>query len=114
MSETKPLLSLVQAFFQDYLAGQRGLSQNTILAYRDALKLFLAFLAGSSGRPAAQLRDVYKRQGQYLTFLKTTQGLADATLVLRRLHVKPFEDVYKRQGPSTSCSLTASRRASVI
>jgi integrase/recombinase XerD len=28
--------------------------------------------------------------GQYLTFLKTTQGLADATLVLRRLHVKPF------------------------
>ena len=39
MSETKTLLSLVQAFFQDYLAGQRGLSPNTILAYRDALKL---------------------------------------------------------------------------
>ena len=38
MSETKTLLSLVQAFFQDYLAGQRGLSPNTILAYRDALK----------------------------------------------------------------------------
>ena len=46
MSETKTLLSLVQAFFQEYLAGQRGLSPNTILAYRDALKLFLAFLAG--------------------------------------------------------------------
>ena len=28
--------------------------------------------------------------GQYLAFHKTTQGLADATLVLRRLHVKPF------------------------
>jgi len=28
--------------------------------------------------------------GQYLGFLKTTQGLADATLVLRRLHVAPF------------------------
>jgi len=26
----------------------------------------------------------------YLNFLKNTQGLADATLVLRRLHVKPF------------------------
>ena len=37
MSETKALLSLVQAFFQDYLAGQRGLSPNTILPYRDAL-----------------------------------------------------------------------------
>jgi integrase/recombinase XerD len=28
--------------------------------------------------------------GDYLSFLKTTQGLADATLVLRRLHVAPF------------------------
>ncbi len=28
--------------------------------------------------------------GRYLDFLKITQGLADATLVLRRLHVKPF------------------------
>jgi integrase/recombinase XerD len=28
--------------------------------------------------------------GHYLSFLKTTQGLADATLVLRRLHVEPF------------------------
>lgn len=28
--------------------------------------------------------------GRYLDFLKTTQGLADATLVLRRLHVQPF------------------------
>jgi integrase/recombinase XerD len=28
--------------------------------------------------------------GRYLDFLRTTQGLADATLVLRRLHVKPF------------------------
>lgn len=28
--------------------------------------------------------------GEYLTFLKNSQGLADATLVLRRLHVEPF------------------------
>lgn len=28
--------------------------------------------------------------GHYLSFLKTTQGLANATLVLRRLHVEPF------------------------
>ena len=28
--------------------------------------------------------------GHYLNFLKNSQGLADATLVLRRLHVEPF------------------------
>jgi site-specific recombinase XerD len=69
MSEAKALLSLVQAFFQKYLVGQRGLSQNTILAYRDALKLFLAFLAGRSGRPAAQLRLEDLTAEQVLAFL---------------------------------------------
>jgi integrase/recombinase XerD len=69
MSEAKALLSLVQAFFQKYLAGQRGLSQNTILAYRDALKLFLAFLAGRSGSPTAQLRLEDLQAEQVLAFL---------------------------------------------
>jgi len=49
MNDAKALLQLVQSFFQDYLAGQRALSPNTILAYRDALKLFLSFLAVESG-----------------------------------------------------------------
>jgi len=39
--------------------------------------------------------------GQYLTFLKTAQGLADATLVLRRLHVKPFLLSLERTGVIT-------------
>ena len=71
MNETKALLSLVQAFFQDYLVGQRGLSPNTILAYRDALKLFLAFLARGCGRPAAHLRleDLKARVGPSITVL---------------------------------------------
>src|ERR1700729_2336029 len=56
MNDAKALLSHVQAFFENYLAAQRGLSSNTILAYRDALKLFLSFLAASSGKSAARLR----------------------------------------------------------
>ena len=35
----------VQQFFLDYLSVQRGLSPNTIFAYRDTLKLFLTFTA---------------------------------------------------------------------
>jgi integrase/recombinase XerD len=34
----------------------------------------------------------------YLTFLRTSQGLADATLVLRRLHVRPFLQSLEMQG----------------
>jgi len=42
---SKLLTHYVQKFFQDYLKAHRGLSNNTILGYRDALKLFLAFLS---------------------------------------------------------------------
>jgi integrase/recombinase XerD len=40
--------------------------------------------------PSSHSKTVDELLGSYLRFLKTTQGLADATLVLRRLHVKPF------------------------
>jgi integrase/recombinase XerD len=40
--------------------------------------------------PASPCQTAESILGRYLDFLKTTQGLADATLVLRRLHVKPF------------------------
>lgn len=43
MMKDNKLLSLVQSFFQEYLLIHRGLSQNTIVTYRDALKLFFAF-----------------------------------------------------------------------
>jgi integrase/recombinase XerD len=47
MSQQKrdTFLALVQSFFHDYLRGIRGASKHTIRAYRDALKLFFAFLA---------------------------------------------------------------------
>ena len=36
-----PLIApLIQTFFQDFLVAQRGLSLNTIAAYRDGIKLF--------------------------------------------------------------------------
>ena len=40
---------LVTSFLTDYLPFQRGYSQNTILSYRDALKLFVLFITESKG-----------------------------------------------------------------
>jgi site-specific recombinase XerD len=73
MSEPKALLLLVQAFFQEYLAGQRGVSKNTILAYRDALKLFLSFLASSTGKQAARLQMDDLQAERVLAFLDDTE-----------------------------------------
>ena len=52
MPATKHLLQYVQAFFQDHLAARRGLSANTVMAYRDALKLLLSFVCQRLSKPA--------------------------------------------------------------
>ena len=38
MNATHSLARLVHGFFQEYMAAQKGLSPNTILSYRDAVK----------------------------------------------------------------------------
>ena len=55
MNATHPLAHLVQGFFQEYMAAQRGLSPNTILSYRDALKLFLCFASQRAEKPVDKL-----------------------------------------------------------
>jgi site-specific recombinase XerD len=55
MNATHPISRFVQGFFHEYLAAQRGLSSNTILSYRDALKLLLRYVAGRAGTPVDKL-----------------------------------------------------------
>lgn len=43
--KTPNLASFVTSFFRSHLTAERNLSQHTLLAYRDALKLFLRFAA---------------------------------------------------------------------
>ncbi len=49
--KTSPeLAQLIQRFFEEYLPGLRGMSTHTIRSYRDALVLFLRFLASETRR----------------------------------------------------------------
>jgi len=45
MKQSHQLVNYISAFFNGYLAIQRGLSVNTILSYRDSLKLFFSYVA---------------------------------------------------------------------
>ena len=49
------LAQLVTNFFSRYLAAELDASSHTIASYRDAFRLFLCYLAGSTGRPVARL-----------------------------------------------------------
>jgi integrase/recombinase XerD len=55
----------------------------------------------TTNRPGSPGKTADSILGHYLRFLKTTQGLADATLVLRRLHVQPFLRALERTGVIT-------------
>ena len=45
----------MEGFFRQYLGALRGVSDKTILAYRDAIKLLLCFAADRFGRPVDEL-----------------------------------------------------------
>lgn len=44
-----PLASLIQRFFQEHLVVERNASPNTVLAYRDSIKLFLCYTSQQRG-----------------------------------------------------------------
>ena len=52
---TPNLGPLVQSFFADHLAVQKGLRQASIRSYRDTMRLFLCFLARQKRQPIARL-----------------------------------------------------------
>jgi site-specific recombinase XerD len=56
MTSQSLLPTMLRGFFEDYLAAQRDVSPNTILAYRDAIKLLLGFAARRSGRQVIRLQ----------------------------------------------------------
>jgi hypothetical protein len=50
-----PLGRLLHAFFEDHLTCQKGLQITTIRSYRDALRLFLLFVARDIQRKLTRL-----------------------------------------------------------
>jgi site-specific recombinase XerD len=55
MKKQNSIAGPVQGFFAHYLTAQRGLSGHTVLAYRDAMKLFLGFISEQSRKRCADL-----------------------------------------------------------
>jgi len=93
MKEADRLLEYVQKFFQEYLRAHRGMSPNTVSAYRDALKLFMCFLTKYTGRPAAKLCLDHLNPDAVLAFLadiEETRNVSAATRNLRLSALRTF------------------------
>ncbi len=87
MKQENKFMPLVQSFFQDYLFAQRGLSQNTIVAYRDALKLFFAFESSRQNKPAIKLILEDLNAETVLAFLNQIESKRNNSIVTRNLRL---------------------------
>jgi site-specific recombinase XerD len=68
---------LVHSFFEDYLKVQKGLQPSSIRSYRDALLLFLCFVAKDEGRRLARLSIEhlsFDRVQRFLRHLEEARG----------------------------------------
>ena len=93
MNKSKQLMHYVQKFFQDYLKAHRGLSSNTVFAYRDAIKLFLAFLSLHTQSRTTKLSINDLNSENVLAFLihvEETRGCSVATRNLRLSALRTF------------------------
>jgi site-specific recombinase XerD len=94
MKESNHLAHHVQKFFQDYLQAHRGLSSNTVLAYRDAIKLFLAFLSRHTKSHVAKLSTDDLSAENVLAFLIDIEKSRQCSVITRNLRLSALRTFF--------------------
>jgi len=113
MNATPALGPLVQTFFHDYLTAQRGVSPNTVLAYRDSLKLFLSFSVEHLRKAVDKLAIEDLDDTLVLAFLdhlENVRGNSPKTRNLRLAALRAFFRFVASQEPSAQVKLLGKGR----
>ena len=93
MKRQNDLMHYIQMFFRDYLAIQKGVSENTIKTYRDSLKLFLKFIAKKENKTISKITLDNLDAESVIAFLKEIERSRNnciVTLNLRLTSLKTF------------------------
>jgi site-specific recombinase XerD len=94
MRESNRLSYHIQKFFQEYLRTHRGLSGNTVFAYRDAMKLFLAFLAKHTRSQVARLSMDALNAENVLAFLVDIEKTRQCAVITRNLRLSSLRTFF--------------------
>jgi integrase/recombinase XerD len=94
VKKANELLHYVQAFFQSHLAAKRGVSPNTVLAYRDAIKLFLSFAARQAGKRPVLVRLEDLQPETVLAFLDEIETARGNKVVTRNLRLSALRTFF--------------------
>ncbi|RKY95430.1 MAG: integrase [Candidatus Hydrothermota bacterium] len=102
MRETDQIAPFVTRFFRDYLIAERNLSQNTVLSYRDALKLLLLFIKSRANKSSTNLpiQDITPDLiRQFLNFLEQERGNSIRSRNQRLAALRSFFEFVARTEP---------------
>lgn len=94
MNGSKQLMHYVQRFFQDYLRAHRGLSSNTVFAYRDAIKLYLIFLSKHTRSHVTKLSLDNLTVETVLAFLSDVEKIRGCTVTTRNLRLSALRTFF--------------------
>ena len=100
---THIIAKFIKRFFSHYLPVQKGLAANTILAYRDAIKLLLCYAADTLHKNIEELcvEDIDESLLlQFLDHLENTRGCSARTRNARLAAIRAFFSFIARQEPS--------------
>ena len=103
MKKTHPIAYYMNAFFNKYLAVQKGLSFNTIIAYRDAIKLLLCFASDHLKKTVDKL-DIenldYNLILAFLDYIENARHCSARTRNARLAAIRTFFNFIGREEPS--------------
>jgi len=89
------LAPYVRSFFEDYLTCRRNVAGNTIRSYRDAVKLFLAYVAASLKKPAMQLLVTDVTESVVLGFLADLERRRGNSIQTRNHRLTSLRRLYE-------------------
>jgi len=96
------LANFIKRFFSHYLPIQKGLAANTILAYRDAIKLLLCYVANTLHKNVEELRVENINESLVLHFLdhlENTRGCGARTRNARLAAIRALFSFIAREQP---------------
>ena len=98
-----PVAHFIQRFFSHYLPIQRGLARNTILAYRDSIKLLLCYTADTLKKSVDRLNIEDLNESRVVAFLDSVEsrrGCSVRTRNARLAAIRTFFNFVAREEPA--------------
>jgi len=95
MSTRHNIAALIQAFFLEFLVSRRGLSSNTITAYRDGIKLLLNFTAEQRRIPVDKLAIEDFDDRTVVDFLDHLQNARGNAIRSRNTRLAPIHGLFR-------------------